>query len=147
MPAEFYSGVGGSTKVESLVEVNSLRDRINWKQFLHSWQMDPRELSLRDSARSEQVNRLLADANSLLDKMIAANESVKVVAVEGDAYSVEDDIYFQGFDDNWIKLPMLRQTRVMPGKPALCLADFVAPKENKCNSTIQVFVATVGCDM
>ena len=147
VPAEFYSGVGGSTKVESLVEVNSLRDRINWKQFLHSWQIDPRELSLRDSERGEQVNRLLADANSLLDKMIAANESVKVVAVEGDAYSVEDDIYFQGFDDNWIKLPMLRQTRVMPGKPALCLADFVAPKENKCNSTIQVFVATVGCDM
>ncbi|MDR1586447.1 MAG: methionine synthase, partial [Treponema sp.] len=97
---------------------------IDWKEFLHLWEMDA----------SGAPERLLSDAKLMLDR-ITAEGLLCLRGVIGffPAASEDEDIII--YDEDWQKgrkerarFSFLRnQEKKQPGIPNLCLADFVAP--------------------
>ena len=55
-----------------------------------------------------------------------------------EANSEGDDIIING-----TRVPMLRQQKVIPGKPNLCLADFIRPASSGIKDTIGLFATSV----
>lgn len=137
----------GEKRFERSVTVAEIRDSINLKQFLHAWQLNPAEAALPQSERSEQVRKLLDDAENLLNRMEQDGVKLCFASVCGDAYSIEDDIYFLDNKGERLKLPMLRQTEVLRGKETLCLADFVPEKDESIPYNIFIFAATVTAEV
>ena len=99
-------------------DIDDVRPYINWVYFDHAWSM---------SGKSEADKApLYNDARQMLDSW------------EG-RYHTHADIVAGG-----IRLPMLRQQRPSaPGRPNLCLADFVRPASLGQPDKVGVFATTV----
>ena len=134
-------------RFEKNVNITEIRESINWKQFLHAWQLNPAEAVLPENERSEHVQKVLDDANRLLNSMEQDGVCLRFAYVSGDAYSSEDNIYFFDNKGDRIKLPMLRQTEVLKGNNSLCLADFVPEKDENIPYSIFIFAATVTAEV
>ena len=120
------------------VDLNELRDYIDWGPFFQTWDLAgsfPRILD--DEVVGETARGVFADAREMLEDLIA-QEWLQAKAAFGifPANSVGDDIEF--YDDESREAPImtwfgLRQQHERPsGKPHWCLADFVAPKASGC---------------
>ena len=123
---------------------------IDWTPFFHAWEMKgsyPKILN--DAEKGEEARKLFADAQQMLQQLIA-EKWLKARAVIGmfPANSVGDDV--EVYTDSQRKevratLHFLRQQGQKPeGKPNLCLADFIAPKETGKRDYIGAFVVTAG---
>jgi 5-methyltetrahydrofolate--homocysteine methyltransferase len=131
--------------------LETLRPYIDWTPFFSTWELAgvyPR--ILEDPVRGEEATRLLADAQALLRRMIDEH-LVRAHAVVGffpAARVGDDDIEIYTDDDRTevrAVIHCLRQQMIKPpGRPNMCLADFIAPKDAGVKDYIGGFAVTAG---
>ena len=102
---------------------------INWAYFFYAW-------SMNGKAKDAQLE-LRSEAEKLLSDMEGRYHTRAVFAL-CEANSEGDDIIING-----TRVPMLRQQKVIPGKPNLCLADFIRPASSGIKDTIGLFATSV----
>ena len=90
---------------------------INWDYFFHAWSIPPQQ------QREEAGKQLLQDAVALIKE---SGCSVHALFALCEAHSTGDNIDIEGR-----MLPLLRQQHTLPGKPNLCLSDFVSPYNDR----------------
>ncbi|MDR3754798.1 MAG: methionine synthase [Terracidiphilus sp.] len=128
----------------------TLREFIDWSPFFHTWELKgvyPRILD--DKRQGEQARQIFAEANVLLDRIIA-EKLLTARAVYGffAANAVVDDVelYTDGGRGEVLdRLHFLRQQSDREGsEPCRSLADFIAPRETGLADTIGAFAVTSG---
>ena len=102
---------------------------INWVYFFYAWSMNGKAKDAQLELRSE-AEKLLAD--------MEGRYHTRAVFALCEANSEGDDIIING-----TRVPMLRQQKVIPGKPNLCLADFIRPASSGIKDTIGLFATSV----
>lgn len=125
------------------ISVKDIRGRINWRQYLAGWKLNPAEMSKSENDRSDIVTDLLSNANELLDLMDKDNVKFTAKIEALNACAVDDDIELSFGNDN-VALPMLRQTSILSGMPSLSLADYVPQKKTGKKTPVCVFAVTAG---
>ena len=126
--------------------IAELRDYIDWTPFFRAWELaGTYPAILSDEVVGESASSLFADANAMLDKIIAEKWlSARGVVGLWPCVRHDDDIFvdgegvwspeeLRGLDhlgliesDQVVRLPMLRQQIAKrEGRPNMCLADFI----------------------
>ena len=130
-------------------DLSVLRQYIDWTPFFLTWSLAgkyPR--ILQDEVVGEQATSLFADANAMLDRVIASG-SLKVKGVIGlfPANRVGDDIEIYA-DETRSTLQgvahHLRQQTLKDKFANYCLADFVADKASGVEDFVGAFAVTGG---
>ena len=138
------------TRVFDDYPLAELRQRIDWTPFFRAWELAgtyPR--ILEDDTVGEAARGLFADAEAMLDRIIAG-KWLRAAAVIGffPANSVGDDIEVYGDDgrgDVRAVIHTIRQQMARkPGRANLALADYVAPKETGVADHVGAFAVTAG---
>ena len=128
-----------------------IADHIDWTPFFQAWELAGRYPAiLDDEVVGETARTLFRDAQTMLKKIIeqkwlAANAVIGLFP----ANTVNDDDIEIYTDESRTKVAMvyhcLRQQNTKPaGRPNLCLADFIAPKETGVDDFIGTFAVTGG---
>ena len=102
---------------------------INWAYFFYAWSMNGKAKDAQLELRSE-AEKLLVD--------MEGRYHTRAVFALCEANSEGDDIIING-----TRVPMLRQQKVIPGKPNLCLADFIRPASSGIKDAIGLFATSV----
>jgi 5-methyltetrahydrofolate--homocysteine methyltransferase len=130
----------GTRVVEA--EIAVLRDYVDWTFFFHAWELKGRYPAILDHPEKGEVAReLFANANELLDEIVAAG-SLQARGVYGfwPARAEEDDVVLDG----GVRFPMLRQQAEHgDSRPNRSLADFVAPAETGLADHVGAFAVAV----
>ena len=116
-------------------DLADLRDYIDWTPFFRAWELAGNYPAiLDDEVVGESARSLWADAQAMLDKVIAEKWlTAKGVAGLWPCRREGDDIVIQSSptkagEDREIHLPMLRQQiKKREGRANMCLADFIMP--------------------
>ncbi|MCL2161799.1 MAG: methionine synthase [Betaproteobacteria bacterium] len=140
-----------SGKIVTLdVDLAVLRDYIDWSPFFRTWDLSGRfPQILEDGTVGEAARSVYRDGLAMLDELVA-EKWCRAKAVFGlfPANSVGDDIAL--YADEGRTTPVLvwhglrQQREHTPGKPNLCLADFIAPKTSGIEDWCGVFAVTAG---
>ena len=107
-------------------DIADLRDYIDWTPFFRAWELAGNYPAiLEDKIVGESARGLFADAQAMLDRIIAEGWlTARGVAALWPCRREGDDVVL----DNGVRLPFLRQQIVKrEGRPNMCLADFVDP--------------------
>lgn len=132
------------------IDVNQLRDYIDWTPFFKSWSLAGRYPNiLTDNVVGDAATDLFRDANAMLDRieregLIEANVVVGLLPANSDG----DDIYI--YDDEARQQPIAsfacirQQMKRSHPKPNYCLADFIAPKASGHKDYLGLFAVTTG---
>jgi 5-methyltetrahydrofolate--homocysteine methyltransferase len=146
LPTPEFTGV----RVLDNFPLATLREFIDWTPFFHTWELKgvyPRILD--DERQGEQARQIFAEANALLDRIVAEN-LITARGVYGffPASAVGDDVelYADGGHEGEIEqFHFLRQqTQKDANEPCRSLADFIAPKESSLRDHIGAFAVTSG---
>jgi 5-methyltetrahydrofolate--homocysteine methyltransferase len=131
--------------------LQEIRPYIDWTPFFHSWQLKgshPRIFD--DPEKGPEARQLFADAQGLLDRIIA-EKWLTARAVFGifPANALEDDsieLYTnESREEALACLHFLRQQKQKPpGRPNRSLADFVAPRSTGLEDHVGLFAVTAG---
>jgi 5-methyltetrahydrofolate--homocysteine methyltransferase len=127
----------------------TLRRYIDWTPFFHTWELKgiyPR--IFEHEAYGEQARSLFADAQKLLDRIIA-EKLLRARAVYGlfPANAVGDDVEVYSDDSRRsvrTRFCFLRQQRDKDDGPCRSLSDFIAPKETGLADHLGAFAVTAG---
>ena len=128
----------------------TLRDFIDWTPFFHTWELRgvfPR--ILEHEKYGEQAKKVFAEANALLDTIIA-KKLLRARAVYGlfPANAIGDDVELYTDASRSAVLTRLhflrQQTEKDKGAPNQSLADFIAPKETALADHVGAFAVTAG---
>ncbi|BCJ77136.1 5-methyltetrahydrofolate--homocysteine methyltransferase [Catellatospora sp. IY07-71] len=117
LPVPAFTGVR-----EVAPELAELRAMIDWTFLFLAWELKGKYPAILELP---QARELFADANTMLDEIIA-NGSLTARGVYGfwPAHAEGDDILLE----SGLRLPMLRQQTAKPaGRPNRCLSDYLAP--------------------
>jgi 5-methyltetrahydrofolate--homocysteine methyltransferase len=123
---------------------------VDWTFFFHAWQLRGRfPQILDDPEKGEEARRLLADAQAMLERVIA-ERWLKASAVVGlyPANAVGDDV--EVCRDHATGAPLgtfhflRKQGRQPAGHANECLADFVAPRDSGVHDWLGAFACTAG---
>ncbi|HJR96124.1 MAG TPA: vitamin B12 dependent-methionine synthase activation domain-containing protein, partial [Gaiellaceae bacterium] len=129
----------GSRVVEE--DVATLREYVDWTFFFHAWELKGRYPAILDDPEKGEVAReLLANANELLDEIVAAS-SLQARGVYGfwPAVAEGDDVTLDGS-----RFPMLRQQGDhADSRPNRSLADYVAPVETGLTDHVGAFAVAI----
>jgi 5-methyltetrahydrofolate--homocysteine methyltransferase len=128
-----------------------LREYIDWTPFFKAWELAGKYPNiLADKVVGEAATNLFNDAQAMLDRIID-ERLLTARAVIGffPANTVNDDdieLYQdETRQDRLAVIHNLRQQMIKPpGRPNLCLADFVAPKETGLQDYVGAFAVTAG---
>ncbi len=130
--------------------LHEIRDYIDWTFFFHAWKLNGKYPAIfEDPVKGKEARKLYDEAIEMLDDIV----SKKMLLAKGivgiyPCNSIGDDveIYKDGTRTEVVTtLHFLRnQEQKESGKPNLCLADFVAPKETGQADYIGGFVVTAG---
>lgn len=138
------------TRVLHEFPLSDIRSYIDWSPFFMTWELRGKYPKiLDDQVVGEQAKELYADANAMLDQIIA-DKSLKANAAYGfwPAASEQDDIIVFTDDSRTEELTrfhMLRQQWERRGqKDYRSLADYVAPADCGREDYIGGFVVTTG---
>ncbi len=131
--------------------LEDIRAYIDWTPFFHSWELKGSYPKILDDAdKGEEAKKLFADAEQMLQQIID-EKWLTARAIVGifPANQVGDDdieVYATETRDKTITtLSHLRQqTEKPPGRPNLCLADFIAPKTSGKTDYLGAFAVTTG---
>ncbi len=130
--------------------VADLRERIDWTPFFRTWEMKGTYPAILDDVAQGEVARdLFRDANMLLDEL-AAHPDFTPRGVIGfwPADSAVDDItlyHDPARREPIATIPTIRQqSRRHAERPALALADFVAPRVSGVPDWVGAFAVTAG---
>jgi 5-methyltetrahydrofolate--homocysteine methyltransferase len=132
-------------------DLADLARHIDWTPFFQAWELHGRYPKiLEDEVVGEEARKLFADAQAMLDKIIA-EKWVEARAIIGlfPANTVNDDDIEIYVDETRAETLMtwhnLRQQSQRPtGQPNWCLADFIAPKDTGVQDYLGAFVVTAG---
>lgn len=124
---------------------------IDWTPFFQAWELSGRYPAiLTDEVVGEAASSLFRDAQTMLKKIIEQKwlTANAVIAIFPANTVNHDDIEIYA-DKSRSKVLMtyhcLRQQTVKPaGRPNICLADFIAPKESGLLDTIGLFAVGAG---
>ena len=102
--------------------VAELTPYIDWTYFLHAWKVP---------AESAEAVTLLSEAAQVL-QVLGDSQVLNIRGLAGlfAAGSRGDDILITADDGTQVVVPCLRQQHTLPGRPCLCLADFIRPLEH-----------------
>ncbi len=132
------------TKLYTNVDLAILRDLIDWKPFFITWEMHGNfPAILTDEVVGKEASKLYADANALLDTIIAnrwltADGTIGFWPANSDA----DDVIVAA--EKPVKLSFLRQQiKKAPGQPNFSLADFIAPTSSNTTDFMGAFAVTI----
>jgi len=131
--------------------VRELEPFIDWTPFFQAWELKGRYPAILDDPEmGAQARSLFDDARRLLDRL-AAERSLRARGVAGifpantigtdDIEVYEDETRARG---RAVLRGLRQQSEKPPGRPSLCLADFVAPKESGVADWIGAFAVTAG---
>ncbi|MCP4360454.1 MAG: methionine synthase [Chloroflexi bacterium] len=134
-------------------DLNPIRNYIDWTPFFTAWELTgkfPR--IMEDVVVGESARHLYKDAQTMLDKLITEKWlTAKAVIGLFLANSVGDDVMVFDVEEQEHKgteattFHFLRQQMEKPpGRPNMCLADFVAPQESGVEDYLGMFVVTAG---
>ncbi len=146
-PAPRQSGV----QVWRDYDLREISRYIDWTPFFYSWEMKgvyPH--ILQDEEKGEEARKLFADAQAMLERIIEERWlRASAVAAVLPANTVDDDDVIIFADDSrrsrLATFHFLRQQQERPpGRPNLCLADFIAPLESGKPDWLGVFAVTAG---
>ncbi len=146
LPVPGFTGV----RVLKNFPLATLREFIDWSPFFHTWGLKgvyPRILDHEE--QGAQARQIFAEANALLDKIIAKN-LITAQGVYGlfPASAVGDDVelYTDASRESILeRFHFLRQQSDRDGnEPCRSLADFIAPKETGLSDHIGAFAVTSG---
>lgn len=143
------------TKIFEEYDLAELRKYIDWTPFFSTWELHGKYPNiLEDKIVGEEAKKLLADANALLDKIIAEKWlTAKAVVGFFEANSNVDDIEISTGNSSLnisqvfekYRLHHLRQqNKKGEGLPNYCLSDFIAPIESGKQDYIGGFAVTAG---
>jgi 5-methyltetrahydrofolate--homocysteine methyltransferase len=146
IPTPSFTGV----RVLDKFPLATLREFIDWTPFFHTWELKGVYPRILDHEKyGPQARQIFAEANTLLDEIVAKN-LITARGVYGffPANSVGDDIelYADEKRANVVDhFHFLRQQANREGsEPCRSLADFVAPKESKLADHVGAFAVTTG---
>ncbi|HTQ07903.1 MAG TPA: vitamin B12 dependent-methionine synthase activation domain-containing protein, partial [Polyangiaceae bacterium] len=146
VPAPAFTGV----RVLDDFPLAELREYIDWSPFFHTWELSgvyPR--IFEHPQYGEQARQLFAEANALLERIIAE----KLLTARGvygffPANAAGDDVllYTDATRTRVLdELHFLRQqAQKEAGSPSRSLADFIAPKETRLADHVGAFAVTSG---
>src|SRR4051812_3903809 len=109
-------------------DLKDLRNYIDWTPFFRAWELAGNYPAiLDDKVVGESATSLFADANAMLDRIVAERWLVaKGVAGLWPCRRQGDDIIVHVEDETHVTLPMLRQqVAKREGRANMCLADFI----------------------
>ena len=109
--------------------ISDVSPYINWTFFFYAWSMNGKAKDAQQELRNE-AEQMLAD--------MEGKYHTRAVFALCEANSEGDDIIANG-----TRVPMLRQQKVIPGKPNLCLADFIRPASSGIKDAIGLFATSV----
>jgi 5-methyltetrahydrofolate--homocysteine methyltransferase len=142
------------TKVFEDYDLSELRSYIDWTPFFSTWELHGKYPNiLEDKVVGTEAKKLLADANALLDKIIAEKWlTAKAVVGFFEANSHVDDIELKNIDHpelltdkrKTVLHHLRQQNKKGEGLPNFCLSDFVAPAESGKEDYIGGFAVTSG---
>ncbi|MDQ0135913.1 5-methyltetrahydrofolate--homocysteine methyltransferase [Neorhizobium galegae] len=140
------------TKVFETYDLAELAKYIDWTPFFQTWEMKGRfPAILEDEKQGEAARQLYADAQAMLDKIIA-EKWFRPRAVIGfwPANAVGDDIRVYTDESRAEELAtfftLRQQLSKRDGRPNVALSDFVAPAETGLNDYVGGFVVTAGIE-
>ena len=110
-------------------DLADLRDYIDWTPFFRAWELAGTYPAILDDAVvGESARNLYADAQAMLDRIIAEKWlSARGVAALWPCRREGDDVIVS-HDGKEVRLPFLRQQiRKREGRANMCLADFIDP--------------------
>ncbi|THB62529.1 MAG: methionine synthase, partial [Spirochaetaceae bacterium] len=131
--------------------LETLRECIDWTFFFHSWQFPGKYPEVLDHPqRGEEARQLIADANELLDLIIAgkklqANGSLFLLpanSTSSDTIEIYSDDDRQHVLARWHTLRQQKRKKSNPHYYAL--SDFIAPRESGIADYIGGFAVTAG---
>jgi 5-methyltetrahydrofolate--homocysteine methyltransferase len=125
---------------------------IDWTPFFQTWELAGRYPAILDDAVvGTQARELFRDAQAMLARIVDERWlTAKAVVGLWPAASVGDDVevYAADRDDAANPVAVLnflrQQADKPPGRPDLCLADFIAPKASGVRDWIGAFAVTAG---
>jgi 5-methyltetrahydrofolate--homocysteine methyltransferase len=127
-----------------------LRKYIDWQPFFIAWELKGRYPDiLNNPAQGEAARKLWADAQAMLDRLIA-EKWLRANGVCGvfPANAVGDDIEVFGDETRARVIARLHTLRQQgehrAGVPNKALADFVAPKDSGLHDYVGAFAVTAG---
>jgi 5-methyltetrahydrofolate--homocysteine methyltransferase len=140
--APTFTGV----KVFDNYPLEELRNYIDWTPFFMTWELAGRYPKiLEDPIVGKEAQKLFADANALLDKVI--NEKLlqaKAVIGFWPANSKGDDVVLKTEKGETTFHFLRQQSEKAEGQTYHCLADFVAPIETGTTDYMGGFAVTAG---
>jgi 5-methyltetrahydrofolate--homocysteine methyltransferase len=130
--------------------LDELRRYIDWQPFFIAWELKGRYPDLLNNpATGEAARKLWADAQAMLDRIIA-EKWLTASGVVGlfPAASLGDDIEVYGDESRAAPIATLHNLRQQgahrEGVPNRCLGDFVAPKASGLHDYVGAFAVTAG---
>jgi 5-methyltetrahydrofolate--homocysteine methyltransferase len=140
------------TKVFETYDLAELAAYIDWTPFFQTWELKGRfPAILEDEKQGEAARQLYADAQAMLEKIIA-EKWFRPRAVIGfwPANSVGDDIRLFTGEDRAQELEtfytLRQQLSKRDGRPNVALSDFVAPLASGKQDHVGAFVVTAGIE-
>jgi 5-methyltetrahydrofolate--homocysteine methyltransferase len=146
LPQPEFTGV----RVLNDFPLATLRDYIDWTPFFHTWELKgiyPR--IFEHEKYGEQARTIFAEANALLDQMVA-NKSITARGVYGlfPASSVGDDVELYADSARTQVLDrfhfLRQQTQKDASDACRSLSDFIAPLDTGLQDHIGAFAVTTG---
>lgn len=134
------------TKVFDNIDLNDLRNFIDWQPFFIAWEMHGKfPAILRDSIIGTEATKLYNDANTLLDKIISEKWlTAKGVVGFWEANAISEDTITVNCQQSTVTLFSLRQqVKKAAGQPNIALTDFIAPSSTGTQDHIGAFSVTI----
>ena len=132
-------------------DLAELRTYIDWTPFFQAWELAGHYPAiLKDEVVGKQATELFADAQSMLDKIVAEHWlTARAVIGFWPAQGHGDDIRLVPHEDaktpSRVTLHHLRQQAEKPAeRPDFCLSDFIAPQEANKQDWLGGFAVTAG---
>ncbi|MGZ2412215.1 5-methyltetrahydrofolate--homocysteine methyltransferase [Sphingomonas sp. F9_3S_D5_B_2] len=109
--------------------LSDLRASIDWTPFFRAWELAGNYPAiLEDEVVGESARGLFADAQAMLDKIIAERWLAARATIGLWRCKREGDDILVLAGNDWTRVPMLRQqVKKREGRPNMCLADFINP--------------------
>jgi 5-methyltetrahydrofolate--homocysteine methyltransferase len=112
-------------------DLTQLRGMIDWKPFFQAWELAGNFPDiLTDEIVGESATSLFADAQAMLDRIIAEKWlTAKGVVGLWPCRREGDDVILHLDDESHVRMPFLRQqVKKREGRANMCLADFIDPQ-------------------
>jgi len=156
------SGVGGpahagplqvsgfKSQVSDLLSLHEIVDFVDWGPFFSAWELHGRYPDiLTDAVVGEEATKLFADAQAMLQRIVAENRyTAKAVIGFWPANSVGDSVEVYADESGSRILKTFHFLRQQNEKPKdqfnHCLADYIAPKDSGRIDYLGGFAVTAG---